>query len=262
MNSTDQNASESPKPTYRSRTGRFSPSMGWKAFWSEIVIVILGVLIALAANEAVQNWSWQNKVRDGEIRLKQDTEFTFYSLTEQMAVAPCVDAQLAGLTRILMDSNIKLNTVPIFSETNRRYVVRMPERPFAFPVWQSMVADGTASHFTDKRQSVFGNLSDRLTLMQFGNREVNRLSERLLIMGYPLLLQSGERREILLDIEGLRSRAVREASSAEQLMSLMLELKIEPNAESVNQFLKESGTVKFCKAHGYPLADWRSYKTK
>ena len=26
--------------------------MGWKAFWSEILIVVLGVAIALAANEA------------------------------------------------------------------------------------------------------------------------------------------------------------------------------------------------------------------
>ena len=67
---------ENPK-AYRSRWGRFSPSMGWKAFWSEIIIVILGVLIALAANEAVQNWNWQNKVHDGENRLRFDVDRSF-----------------------------------------------------------------------------------------------------------------------------------------------------------------------------------------
>ena len=41
----------------RPRWRRFSPSMGWRAFWSEIVIVVLGVVIALAANEAVQDWN-------------------------------------------------------------------------------------------------------------------------------------------------------------------------------------------------------------
>ena len=56
--------------------------MGWKAFWSEIIIVILGVLIALAANEAVQNWNWQNKVREGETRLKMDAEEVFHILAE------------------------------------------------------------------------------------------------------------------------------------------------------------------------------------
>ena len=42
----------------RSRWQRFSPSMGWPAFWSEILIVVLGVVIALGANEAVEEWNW------------------------------------------------------------------------------------------------------------------------------------------------------------------------------------------------------------
>ena len=45
MNSIDENIKEPLKHTHRSRWQRFSPSMGWKAFWSEIIIVILGVLI-------------------------------------------------------------------------------------------------------------------------------------------------------------------------------------------------------------------------
>ena len=47
--------------------------MGWRAFWSEIVIVVLGVVIALAANEAVQDWAWRNKVKDAEVRLRRVT---------------------------------------------------------------------------------------------------------------------------------------------------------------------------------------------
>lgn len=61
-----------PASAHRSRWRRFSPSMGWRAFWSEIVIVVLGVVIALAANEAVQEWNWRNKVEDAEARLQGD----------------------------------------------------------------------------------------------------------------------------------------------------------------------------------------------
>ena len=57
MTPTDDNA-----PAHRSRWRRFSPSMGWKAFWSEILIVVLGVVIALAANEAVEDRNWRSKV--------------------------------------------------------------------------------------------------------------------------------------------------------------------------------------------------------
>ena len=51
--------------------------MGWRAFWSEIVIVVLGVVIALAANEAVQEWTWRNKVEDAEARLRGDITWIF-----------------------------------------------------------------------------------------------------------------------------------------------------------------------------------------
>ena len=68
----DEAATATPEAAYRSRCRRFSPSMGWKAFWSEIVIVVLGVAIALAANEAVQDWTWRSKVQDAEVRLRDD----------------------------------------------------------------------------------------------------------------------------------------------------------------------------------------------
>lgn len=92
MNPTDQEASETPAPTYRSRSGRFAPSMGWKAFWSEIIIVVLGVMIALAANEVVENWNWQNKVREGELRLRGDMDANFFYAAEINATLPCVNA--------------------------------------------------------------------------------------------------------------------------------------------------------------------------
>ena len=63
--------------SHRSRWQRFSPSMGWRAFWSEIVIVVLGVVIALAANEAVQEWTWRNKVEDAEARVRGDITWFF-----------------------------------------------------------------------------------------------------------------------------------------------------------------------------------------
>ena len=66
-----------PGAAHRSRWRRFSPSMGWRAFWSEIVIVVLGVVIALAANEAVQDWAWRNKVKDAEVRLRYDITWAF-----------------------------------------------------------------------------------------------------------------------------------------------------------------------------------------
>ena len=114
----------------RSRWQRFSPSMGWKAFWSEIVIVVLGVAIALAANEAVQDWTWRNKVQDAETRLRDDIAWAFLWGAEVYVSQPCIDEQLAALSRNVLDSGDTLTPQPVYTaNTTLQYVVRMPNRP-------------------------------------------------------------------------------------------------------------------------------------
>jgi hypothetical protein len=62
---------------------------GWQAFWTEIVIVVLGVVIALAANEAVQDWTWRTRVADAETRLQADIAWVFLWSAEKAASQPC-----------------------------------------------------------------------------------------------------------------------------------------------------------------------------
>ena len=134
-----------PEPAHRSRWRRFSPSMGWRAFWSEILIVVIGVVIALAANEAVENWNWRNKVADGEARLREDTANVFEWSAERYATGPCIDAQLAALIARVMDSGERLDPAPIHTSLNMRRVLTAPQRPFRFPVWDALVAKTTCA---------------------------------------------------------------------------------------------------------------------
>jgi hypothetical protein len=119
---------ESAAP-HRSRWQRFSPSMGWRAFWSEIVIVVLGVVIALAANEAVQDWNWRNKVEDAEARLEGDIAWAFLWAAEKSASQPCIDAQLAAMARNVLESGDTLQPMPVVGSLNLEMVVRIPNRP-------------------------------------------------------------------------------------------------------------------------------------
>ena len=257
-----QNADDHlPKPetTYRSRFGRFSPAMGWKAFWSEIIIVVLGVVIALAANEAVQNWSWQNKVRDGEVRLQPDISYLFNVAAEQYVIAPCAEAQLLALSQKLVNSGSAWDPVKVHVDDsiNIRWVVRIPARSQMFPVWDSLVADGTATRFPQDRQSIYGFVSSRSIRAQNQSDEANQLGRRLLALGHPMVLSDDARRYFLVLTEEMRALMAYSALSASQRMTTISEFGTMPSSKDVEAYLKESGTVKFCKANGYPLADWR-----
>jgi hypothetical protein len=251
-------------PAHRSRWRRFSPSMGWKAFWSEIVIVVLGVAIALAANEAVENSSWKAKVRDGEARVRGDTERLFVRSAEHYAALPCVYAQLDQLARRVMDSSGTLTPAPVHADpailSSPPFVLRMPTRPWGLPAWDALVANGTATHFSQQWQDRYAQLNDGAAQIRDYRMESNRLIGRLAVLSYPIALDASTRRDSLLDIEVLRRLAGSTMVTGSQLMAFMIRDGMAPTPEAVDAFLQSSGTFTFCKKQGLPLADWREVK--
>jgi len=259
-----------PTPARRARWRRFSPSMGWRAFWSEIVIVVLGVVIALAANEAVQDWSWRNKVEDAEARLQGDIAWTFLWDAERYATHPCVDAQLAALGRKVLESGQTLDRAPVLFANEVNYVVRIPNRPYRFPAWDSLVADGTATHFSLKRQAFLGRINDAMAGARESQAETRRLMGRLLVMRDPIALDPVVRADLLTAVNDLRSTSDFEALNALQRMRAIADAGSAPRADVVDAFLdgsdptraasESSGSMKFCKARGLPSAPWRDFE--
>ena len=245
--------------------------MGWRAFWSEILIVVLGVVIALAANEAVENWNWSNKVEDAETRLQGDVAWIFLWAAEKYVSQPCVDTQLAALGRNVLESTATLKPAPLIANhLALSYVVRMPNRPYRFPVWEALLADGTASHFTPQRQAFLGRISDDMTQARSSEAETRSLMGRLLLMRDPIALDPVVRAELLTHINQLRSLTAFEALNAQQRMRRIADAGSAPTAEEVELFLNAfgkntagsdySGTAYFCNTQSLPLADWRDFR--
>ena len=256
-----QPQNESPvaaqEPLRRSRWRRFSPSMGWRAFWSEILIVVIGVVIALAANEAVEKWNWRNKVADGEARLREDTANVFEWSAERYATGPCIDAQLAALITRVMDSGERLDPAPIHTSLNMRRVLTAPQRPFRFPVWDALVADGTASRMSPQRQALYGRLGDSMARMRLRNEDYMRLRGRMLVLAHPIELDAQTRNRLLTDLEELRAMNAVDVRSLGQDMNFITEYGIAPGSKSVEEFLATSTTIRFCREQGLPMSDWR-----
>lgn len=263
-------AAQPPASAHRSRWRRFSPSMGWRAFWSEIVIVVLGVVIALAANEAVQDWNWRNKVDDGEARLRGDVAWAFLWAAEKSASQPCIDAQLAAIARNVIESGDTLRPMAVLGSLNLQMVVRMPNRPYRFPVWDALLADGTASHFATYRQALYARISDGMAISRASVIEERRLGGNLLLMRDPIPLDPVVRADLLADINNLRSLIAYEGLNARQRMRVIADAGIAPPDEMVERFLNASGKnpsgadfsgmPNFCKMQGLPIGGWRDYR--
>jgi hypothetical protein len=245
--------------------------MGWKAFWSEILIVVLGVAIALAASEAVQEWNWRNKVNDAEARLKQDVDWLFIWYAEVVVTQPCIDAHLEALGRQVLASGEVLQPVPAHRLNSRiRVVVPLPDRPYVFGTWDALGADGTATHFARDRQMHMDGIARAAARARERGSESQRLRGRLQVMRDAIPLDPGVRATLLGDIHHLRILNESVSVSAKQQMNRIAEAFGRPDAARaarLDAFFLDgprpgeaggfSATAAFCKEQGLPLAEWQ-----
>jgi hypothetical protein len=73
------------------------PLHGWRAFVGEVGIIVIGVLIALGAEQVVEDWRWQQKVAHTTEELDGELHRNAASAYGWLTVAPCIDAQLQAI---------------------------------------------------------------------------------------------------------------------------------------------------------------------
>ncbi len=77
------------------------PPHGWRAVWWELVIVVLGVLIALAAQQAVEAWNWRAAVAAERAVLRDEVRDNLNSVQDRLVVEPCVRRKLDEVRIVL-----------------------------------------------------------------------------------------------------------------------------------------------------------------
>src|SRR3954471_18215516 len=77
------------------------PWGGWRELLKEIGTIVVGVLIALGAEQAVEWAHWQGEVRDGRERLREEISFDQRVYLHRVGVASCVAKNLTDLTAVI-----------------------------------------------------------------------------------------------------------------------------------------------------------------
>jgi hypothetical protein len=75
------------------------PLHGWRVFIGEVGVVVLGVLLALAAQQLVQNLQWRSDVRDFRAAVDTELEFNLAASEYRLRQSPCLLRRLAELDR-------------------------------------------------------------------------------------------------------------------------------------------------------------------
>ena len=117
------------------------PGRSWRGFLKEYAIIVIGVLTALAAQQAAEWWNWRNQVADARGVIATELANNVRQATYRLRSAACVERRLDALA-VILDGAAKTGSLPPVGD------IASPPRGF-WPsgAWESLVASQTATHF-------------------------------------------------------------------------------------------------------------------
>jgi hypothetical protein len=114
------------------------PLHGWREFAGEVGIIVIGVLVALGAEQVVEGFHWRHEVGEFRSAVRNELSANLASLKYRVDQSGCVKRKLAEVQR-LRDSGRAGASVHLLSEMARPSVIS-----FRRSVWDSRSGDLTA----------------------------------------------------------------------------------------------------------------------
>ena len=121
------------------------PIHNWREFLKEVGIIVLGVSIALSAEQAVEWVHWRNQVAEAREVIATEMATNLFGAISRVRNVDCVERRLDALGAIL-DSSAKKGNMPPVGD------IGMPWRQvYPSGAWESVMASQTATHFPSQR---------------------------------------------------------------------------------------------------------------
>jgi hypothetical protein len=104
-------------------------------------VVVIGVGIALAAEQTVEWWHWRSQVAEAREIIATELAYSVEGAIIRLRVQPCVERRLDELARTL-DAASKSGSLPPVGD-----IGLPPRNAWRRGAWESIVASQTATHF-------------------------------------------------------------------------------------------------------------------
>lgn len=117
------------------------PIHNWRELLGEIGVVVIGVCIALAAEQTVEWLRWRTQVAEAKNVIGTELSFSVVGAIIRIRAQPCIERRLDELARI-MDAAAKSGSLPPVGD-----IGLPPRNAWLGGAWESVVASQTATHF-------------------------------------------------------------------------------------------------------------------
>lgn len=239
-------------------------AQNWVAITIELVIVTLGVLIALAAQQWAEERSWDGRVEANRAALRDELAEHYGYAVEFRVVYPCLQAQIERLRVHLMSSGNVLEPAPIYHEDeqsgsgiNADFVLRIPSKYYPTDAWAEGISDGVAQRFDPRiRRQLAGHYASLAEVVRL-NAANDEDTKALVALARPLPLDPSVRYSLLSQIERLSGRLQWLDIQNGQVIDYIEHIGMVPAPAAARALTMRYGTYQFCKAQGLPMRSFR-----
>ena len=232
---------------------KLNPPHGWRAVGWELAIVTLGVLIALAAQQWVEERSWIRKTDASIAAIKEELSDHYANAVEWRTIYPCVDAQLDRLRGRVLASGAMLDPAPVYSEPDHRFVIRFPTKEYRDAAWKGAISDGTGPRLSGSMRRALGSYYTQLGWVQDMTWASSQDGHAMMTLSQPIPLDPMARLTLLQRIDQLRGRAQFMDRRAGNLLDYIQKLAMVPPPEEAEKLVRRYGTYRFCSAQRLPM---------
>lgn len=159
---------------------KIRPRQAWRVFAGEVGVIVLGVMIALGAQQTADEWRWRQDVARSKADLDSEILDAAALGAERVAVTRCLGSRLAELGAKIAASEGRW-TKDRFragpdapNEQQRRaipVVYRAPSRVFTVDAWEHAKSSGILRHMKPEEVTNYSGIYEQIADIRTLNRD-------------------------------------------------------------------------------------------
>jgi len=136
------------------------PVHNWREFLTELGTIVLGICIALAGEQVIEELRWHNQVQEARQVIATEMAQNLAGAVLRLRTEGCIERRLDMLTDIL-DAASRSGTLPPVGD-----IGQPPPRQWRSGSWESVVAAETATHFPRQELAQLADLYQLVVRME------------------------------------------------------------------------------------------------
>ena len=176
------------------------PLHGWREFAGEVGVIVLGVLIALGAQQAVQAVQWRNDTTALRENLHREIRDDQWNAALQVMISGCIRQRIVRLQNELARPGTIWAADPIQDGKEQRWAAlpvafKLPsmESFYTSGHWETALASGVLAHMSDGERNGYSYTYQAIEDLRAFSAQEDALSARLQPLAMDRQLDAGQR---------------------------------------------------------------------